>query len=480
MALNIILQQYSGARIKTDFCFFDGESKKTDLLLIINDFRRLKVCFFETTLKNTIRRLTINSIFDRQDRSLDTVCLRNIYCLTNLTHLEIRRLHANSNQSTFYHQTLQTLQIDKFVNNPELRAPPNSTKSDRNSECYKLQINAPNLTAFKTSVSLDCYEFGFPNSVRQLSLKYHENRAFQFTNLTTYFFKGRMLRTNSHRPNAPNDIESAISIPIRLNNLTILHVRNQINRNVAESFVRRSKLSFYYYGILIETIPQLNNLVTIGLTNRFDAPLINLRYPDNFQLVLTNYSRLAMFLPFTNAVHYNQLVQAVLPVDDDFFRRFLNIRNLSVVGMLDEEARLRLIKFISQCSNLNKLMILNSGLDQEAYQQLPVIFPNLKSLAFKEQSGRDLEFVLDFKDLRFFTTPQEVAPQFLSRVFTRFRFHTFNFTTGEGDVVNDFAVFSEENRFGFRSINVGLERDNFSTRAEFIQHLSTVQHLSFL
>lgn len=403
-------------RLKRGFYWFTWKSNAANDIWIINDFyhfdRILQPELIAAIMPN-LQLLTINFVRAPDPRNVinkigepNTNLINSISDLTKLQHLEIRKLYENTLRKEITHPTLKYLEITEY-------------EPDTSSEVSaRLKIATPELTGFKTNSKLTCFDFSDAPEISQLSVKFFQPEIF------TSFKPHRLTHVWCKRlpDREEQTIAAAKQIPDRLAILEELHFRDQIPAELAEFLVewrerliRRSAsriFKFFYAGVPIKPFYLLDAFVRPDQEDLVDL----VATPRHFEIIVDQYSKLALKLPFTTSVQYNQLdgfrreqPSLRLPLNADFFGQWLNIRDLTVNRDVPRDPQepqknrpvplyiQELLEFMSQCKSLSRLNISLPSEYPVVYHQLPDFFPLLKSLELGQQVP--LEFVQRFERL---------------------------------------------------------------------------------
>lgn len=413
---------------KRTFFFFSFDSKETNRHLTISDIEFFQSSLIMQTVLSNLRRLSINCFSEHTPHCL-LIC--SLSELIHLEQLEIGRLH--STPTTLNLPNLKTLLIEKL-----LILPANTYEDHPLEGPFRLVLNTPSLCAYKTSSDLAYCDFMFPESVRQLSLKFHTTQAYQFKRLEIYYLK----------IGEPSDVLEKLPC------LTALHIRTPLAKGTVEDLLdakerlERPNFRFFYCGVPIDTTRQLTKFITDKAGIVWPS-LLDLNEPANFRLVLVNYSQLPEFMPFLTCVNYNRLVAFMTALDDlddeiacfnpSFFRQFLNIREIHADKNVKEIARL--LDFLKRCPNLRGLHLLNQDdFPQVEYNRMPENHPLLKAVSFTERTKADFDFLLRFFDLHSIVTSRGPNFQLVLQAFKKFRsLQSFCFKLESGE---DIAICS--------------------------------------
>lgn len=410
-------EQHPG-RLKRSYYFFSWARKDDNTPWFIDDlhdFDRILEPELITTIMPNLQRLSIN--FFKGDRAPDVLLIQSISHLSRLQHLEIRKLRQNKENLEIVHPTLTYLEIDEYE--------PSTAISSGIPDHLKLHLVTPELIGFKTKTNVEYFDFTRANRICRLSVKLFQHEILEiFARFNLTHFWCKRLRNLE-----PELISSASDILCKFRRLEELHFRDRMPEEIAESILfwkqRLSKLpnpvdfKFYYGGIRIDTIRELPSFVE-------DGSLIDLTTAHaNFDLVLINYLRLARQLPFNGFVQYNKLeqfsndlisMQLPLRAHAAFFDQWVDIRDLHIERLPIH--RQNFIAFMRNYKNLSRLTI--SYLDREMCEQLPELFPNLKSLVLNQPIV--LNFIWNFNPVNMLSIIFRFPPghQMVARAFESF------------------------------------------------------------
>lgn len=156
--------------------------------------------------------------------------------------------------------------------------------------------------------------------------------------------------------------------------------------------LRRLDLRVYYRGVELECNHELsyNDLV----------------YQDALTYQIENYGRLKKSLSWIKEINYGDLMSLVNDrIPSNFFAHFNNIQRLRVTRLVQDEKHL--LRFISNCKNLNRLIIDHCYLRQSFYERLCRI-SSLVSLEIFETDQVNLEFLRRLPYLKSLKTNQQL------------------------------------------------------------------------
>ena len=174
--------------------------------------------------------------------------------------------------------------------------------------------------------------------------------------------------------------------------------------------VRSKRPMKIYYGDY-----QLFTLEDLDRVRKFDVGRYGYRIRGRLSRQIRNYSILANKLTYNHRmIYYNELMDLInehldgsFPID--FFTKYNNIQQVYIKTDVDEH---KAIDFLSNCSNLGLLVVVNSNLNKSSfYDQLPSLRPALVELEIFEESdlNLDFEFVSKLFYLRTLRTNQELS-----------------------------------------------------------------------
>lgn len=157
-----------------------------------------------------------------------------------------------------------------------------------------------------------------------------------------------------------------------------------------------------------------------------------------FEARLINYHLLANNFSDYNEIYFNKLIDfmeknrslfdrvekdqliPILPVD--FFRKYNNIKKISVYDLKDED---RLLNFLIKCIYLIELKIQNSKLSQHFLDQLPTNCSELAILLIvneKTETDLNCNFAFEFKYIQNILIPFELKIDFVIKLFENIKY----------------------------------------------------------
>lgn len=247
--------------------------------------------------------------------------------------------------------------------------------------------NLQNLDIFKTD-ELNLIDkklkFKYPLSIKYLRINYYDtNMSSMFVNLECLEF------CYANRPAADMMIDNLL----KFNKLKILKFSNCAIQVVKLKDLFRSKgtnLQLVISGVRINEISTIDEL---------DEPILNYQ--------LRNFDRLENDLNFIQILRNNDL--SLMLADNqppNLFAKYNNIQNIIVNSRIQDNDRL--IHLIRSSPNLCELDFYRSSLNQQFYDQLPVIksLTNLK--IYEEDVKLNFQFILNMPYLRRFFTNKDV------------------------------------------------------------------------
>lgn len=360
--------------------FFDHLSEAPYHLLVTSSNRFLKSKVMESILKN-LKQLSIGR--------LDLVLVERLNHLTSLRQLEVDNFMLDK-QHTLRLPNLEILSVEWMA--------------------HQLKLETSKLSSFRSGVTLDQFEFVYPESVTCLALNEYQPETRQFVNLRICYFG----------LTSKNEYCTIHKIPADLLNflpqLDQIHLRDICKKSLIPSLLssknklKRSNLKLYYCGLPIDTTREMGQYLEPE-----DDYLLHFNSDKKFDLVLDGYSELASILPFNTLVNFSDLVRRFDgQIENGLFRRFVNIQEV-VVGEPIGDQKL-FIWFPKQCKCLLDLELKRAGLNQITfYNRLPIHFPYLEQLKIEEEHELDLNFVPKLKWLRVFRATQAVSFSLISQ-----------------------------------------------------------------
>lgn len=115
-------------------------------------------------------------------------------------------------------------------------------------------------------------------------------------------------------------------------------------------------------------------------------------------------------------INFSDLVKVFGDEVCDYASKFKNIQAINSIGIKNHEALF--IKFIKLCTNLNVLVLSESNLSPQFYEELPEITLSFTQfIVYEKQNVKiNYDFILNFKMLYNFVTSQELSIQFMIKV----------------------------------------------------------------
>ena len=306
----------------------------------------------------------------------------SLYALKNLGQLEqlqIDTLNPERNTSLLRSSSLQRLCIGDF-----------KKKTTLTLRCRKLR-------EFKTRTNLSRFYFPYPEKITLLhveDLKDDHSELNQFKNL-----QHLIVRNGNH-----NGGDILQLLPEDLVSLKMKEIDKQKMQYLLKQkkLLRRLNLKIYLSGILIETNQEIDDFYAQNDT----------MFAERTKLILSKYGKLSDICPWIHEINYSVVWQHFGGrTPDDFFSKLVNIETIVVDQLITDADHFG--EFIGRCCNLRKLHI-EATVDQRIYDCLHNACDQLTSLTINDSEAIDLEFVLNQKNLVYFTTNQEIQPNKLA------------------------------------------------------------------
>ena len=283
-----------------------------------------------------------------------------------------------------------------------------------------IRLRTPNLTKFRTEISIDHFRFDYAEKLTHLCIFNYENNINKFKNLVYLNCKKAFLLP-------ANDL---------LNNflsLKELHCK-ETSRTIAIDLLKQIKVTrrlnfvFYFDGVSIEQFDDVSTYINsdgslaVNLIKSFNDVFLNnklsnvLQWPEE-----VNYCELLNLFP-------NQLTNQFL---NDFFEKFINLRTVRMNFKLNEQIDLKLLtKFVEKCTYIDELSLINVSLPQTFFDTLHVLCPYLTDLRVVE-TGRNINnvnFMFNHQLLINFRINQQISYENIMRAFNLLSFASIGFT----------------------------------------------------
>lgn len=326
----------------------------------------------------------------------------------------------------------------------------------------KLKLFTPKLTTFKTGNALKLFDFMYEDKLISLSTDEYTPDVDKFVNLEYYYCKYLSKREESYE--LPNEILD------KLKSLKELHTYSRARKDTvtrilsSKNKLRRLDFNFYYGGLRIESINDINNYAITNSVFLFD---IN----SNINMFLVYYTKLAQQCPYVTEIDYSALIAFCDgKFKDDFLDRFMNIKRIEISDVIKNADQL--IQFIKRCRNLKWLKLENASLDQVTfYDQLHRYQPNLTNLRIKEKQELNLNFILNFKHLNTFSTDQQVPFALIQQAFyDLISFEKFQFKIKKKEI--ELYSSSPDNAYTRNSLTISYESVFFQCKRRLLDFLS--------
>lgn len=295
--------------------------------------------------------------------------------LNKFTQLQILEMHGSLAIDSIRHLRL-----------PELLA---LSLSIELKETGHLLIETPNLHSLDIKKSdLERTKFQYPLSIKYLIIDTYVACMSMFTNLECidfYFF----LHSKS------DDIFKLKKLKkIRFN----FYVANNSANELEDLFRSKSDLDVVLYGVKLKEIAKVNEFFTKSI-------LV-------FQM--DNYDDLEDDLNFIRHIRYND-IKLLLSSNQpfDLFNKYTNIQKLEIDSKVKDSNQL--INFLRGHTNFHHLIVKRTSLNQQFYDQLPVIKRlSVLEIRDEEDSNLDFGFILKIPYLRLLSIEQDIP---ISRTF---------------------------------------------------------------
>ena len=279
-----------------------------------------------------------------------------------------------------------------------------------------LFIDCPRLRKLKINTFLECLDLAHYDSVQELTTDHYTEEISLFINLSHLYIKRLNFQDGLVEWSVPKNVLTILS------KLKELHSYKMATRNIVAGILAskaelgRSDFNYYHCGVKIERLSELTKYVDPEDRHQ----LFKQSNIANFQIVLDNYSKLTEIVPWISRVNYGSLLEFFNGRIETgaLFKKFVRIRHLTVnKPVLDRNA---FVEFLKKCSLLSELSLINTGLDQEFFDQLSGYRSDLHVLEINEPFELDLEFVFEYDHLNVLKIEQELSYAFAARTFEHF------------------------------------------------------------
>ena len=157
--------------------------------------------------------------------------------------------------------------------------------------------------------------------------------------------------------------------------------------SVFDQKVKRKELKFYLHDVLMVNYKQLDD---------YDLEL-ELFWMKNWKLLRCKYA--------LSALPFNKLMKLRVELSTEFLKQFPGIQLITATGPV--VARDRFEWLLQNASEVRKLWLTNTGLEQAAMERLPKLNNRLTDLKLKKCQINNFDFVLQFEQLQNFETDQK-------------------------------------------------------------------------
>lgn len=248
---------------------------------------------------------------------------------------------------------------------------------------FNWEINAPNLQAIKVNGLIQFLKIKLPLSIKYLHLRHFDPKiASDFKNLETLSFCN--LNEEELLLSSFSKLNEIIYVPCQLYELFI----NRMNlfKSIIEKRSKLEKannLKIYCDNLEINNLDDLNgsNIVKCEASQSSDE---------------------------IKSINYNPLIESFNnKFIELYFFKFKYIHQINVINRVEDQDIL--IEFVTKCTNLTRLFIRNSKLDQNFYDQLSSM-NSLEILSILENKSDDhlnLNFVYEMFNLISLVTDQQ-------------------------------------------------------------------------
>ena len=357
---------------------------------IISKFRIKELCFKNKYEKERSIWRLINKTVNHNyivHRSKSFILNESIFNFQYLKWLRINLVQKSSFSLCVIIELkqLEYLEINlKLKDKSSVLALPNLKYLDLN-VCREvnqfLKVNTPLLEALRFSGQLHFIKFTHPLSIKQLHITYFNDELAIFKNLESIVLNNASLKLDTNLLSSFIDLKSIFIYNVNLCNHLLEYKSIQSNDQAIQIY--------------------LNNIQVLNSNNT--------NYCQNLQNYMKNYHLLSNGLAEFKAIYYNQLMNLVydaIPVG--FFKKFFNIQSIHVQDRVKDEDQL--IKFISQCENLNSLKLTNPSLAKSFYNRIPSISALFKlDISENTKKGLNFNFIFRMFHLQYFITNQQLS-----------------------------------------------------------------------
>ena len=381
---NLVICEEFGKWINTNY-FFTNRLVNSGYTISKPSELSFKTQFMQTILSR-VKRLFVNCYLIEESTGLDIGSFLNQFQQLNQLELD----DYNESLNGVFHLTLANLKVLCFntVINPY-----NHYKS-----ASKIEINCPQLIAFRLKGPLSLFQFLFPETVQDLSLAKFQNISQQFINLERLYI---------------NDGDSVDSNVLKLfYNLKELHCEEMRKTTITNLLhcknVVRSSVKLYLYGIQVSNVSELEFYFPKDRKRNIN----NSDYLRN-DAIIEHYEtdKLAFHLPWFTHLHYLKLVDIYPTIPDDFLTRCMNIRKLTIWRTKRTIDQKQLMNFLKHCPVLISLHFETTLFERWFLDDLPIFCKYIVNLTLLDEHNKlvDESFLLKFKYLDDFFICQNLS-----------------------------------------------------------------------
>lgn len=384
----------------------------------------------------------------------------------DLKPLEIGSLHRFSID---HFQSLQQLELDgiRLTKRTSLNLSNLKTLTLKNFEIYKqFELNCPVLENFICYTVLNRISIKYPQSIRTMQLYNHQRDCkldYRFENLELLDIY---------------DINGYFSDQFlsKLPKLKQLVIYSHITKQDFKSLKRQKKiydldhLKILYFGFDDDLDFFGNDFVLHYFFN-------NMLNKDALKHVVENYSKLNYKSFWPVMIQYDQLIQSFGIIPNDFFEKFINLREIKISNfdLIDSYRRLNLINFLKRSGFIEFLTIENCTMNQQFLNQLPYC-TSMITLQFINQSNLtkfDYEFLKSLNAISTSVNECNLLPiRLIDSVLELKNFKLFSFKHQE----TLFDIEIEKNKF-ILSMTGSKSFKKFKQKTDLIQFLKKIESI---
>ena len=334
----------------------------------------LKLHFkFPFSICQSVRRLKFN--YDELDCNFFN--LKKLEKFENLEQLEFKNLTANKFRLAVYLKKLKRLRIEKV-----------------SSDSVSIIFILPNLKYWFTGYNVpQCIKLKHPQTIR-----YFDFYDFISIDAKLNTYKNLEIVKCNNVLKLRNDIISSF---IELPNLKEFHFNLDFTDELLIGQLDKLKAIFNYLLKQIKVKRLLNlKLFIRGIRIAGDKQFDEYNFKnDLLTLHFENYNCLAKQFPLFNSINYNDLldlIQDEIPID--FHCKYPNLQKVTVFEQIEQA---KFLKFLKSCRKLLSLILIDTHLNQDFYNELASFKSTLIELELIEREKEiDFHFLvkLDYLD----------------------------------------------------------------------------------